>query len=324
LSNKKNKFLRRIGKHPEISVAVAFIVLFSVFSIGSSNFFSPLNLGGMLSIIAERGILVIGVATLMMAGEFDLSVGTTYGLSAVMFIQLLRTGVNPIFSLLVSLAIGIAIGFINGAITLGIGIPSFITTLGTGMFFRGFVYVVTGSAMNFALEGERPILLEILNAKFYGQFRVAIFWTIGILILFFVILNRTKFGNAIYAVGGNKIAASAMGINVKKTKMSVFVITGFLAALAGATTFARFTAADPLLGKGLELEAIAAAVIGGISLFGGYGTIIGAFLGVCVISIIGSGLVMIGMGIYWYQSVIGLILIIAVIIFTNMRRLERL
>jgi len=322
-NNKRHVFLN-IGRYPEISVLIAFIVLFSIFALGSKNFISPLNLGGILSIIAERGVLIIGVATLMIAGEFDLSVGTTYALSAIIYIQLLRIGINPIIALLTSAVIGIAMGFINGVITLKVGIPSFIATLGTGLFFRGFVYLITRSSMNFAFRGDIPLLLRIINGRIGGQFRTAIFWTIGILILFFILLTRTKFGNAIYAVGGNKISAQCMGINVFRIKLYCFIITGFLAALAGAMAFTRLTAADPLLGRGLELEAIAAAVIGGISLYGGYGTIIGAFLGICIISIIGSGLVMIGMGVYWYQSIIGLILMLAVTIFTYVRKIGKI
>jgi len=322
-NNKRNIFFN-VGRYPEFSALIAFIVLFSIFALGSKNFISPLNLGGILSIISERGILIIGVAVLMIAGEFDLSVGTTYALSAIIYIQLLRVGHNPAMALLISIAIGIGMGFVNGIITLKVGIPSFITTLGTGMFFRGFVYLITKSSMNFAYEGDIPILLRIINGRIGGQFRTAIFWTIGILIFFFILLTRTKFGNAVYAVGGNKVSAQCMGINVFRIKLSCFIIAGVLAALAGAMAFTRLTAADPLLGKGMELEAVSAAVIGGISLYGGYGSIIGSFLGTCIISIIGSGLVMIGMGVYWYQSIIGLILIVAVTIFTYVRRIGKL
>jgi len=328
LNTKKIPVKRVIGKkfakYPELGALTAFIVLFIIFSLLTERFASLLNLGGILSLISEIGLVVIGVTFLMISGEFDISVGSNYAVSAVTFGILLNVGVPAALAIFVSLIIGSFIGFINGIITLKLGIPSFIVTLGALMFWRGFVLGSSGGGAYVRYIGPNTPFIIALNQPFSGQFRTSLFWFFGILIIFYVILTKTKYGNSVYAVGGNPDAAKAMGINVYRVKLTNFIITGLLAGFAGCVSFARFKAVDPYMGKGMELESIAAAVIGGAALYGGFGSVIGSFIGYSIVAMIGSALVMIGIGAFWFQSVIGLILIVAVIINNRMRRLEKL
>lgn len=316
--------LRKFALYPEFGALVAFLVLFIVFSLSSNRFFSLLNLGGITNVVAEMGLVVVGITFLMISGEFDLSVGSNFALSAVVFGLLLNAGFPAAIAFLVSIALASVIGLINGLVTIKVGIPSFIVTLGAMMFWRGFVLGSSGGTAYVRYIGPNTPFIKMLNQAFSGQFRSSIFWLIAVVLIFAVVLNKTKYGNYVFATGGNPEASRSMGINVGRVKITNFVITGMLAGIAGCISFARFKAVDPYLGKDLALQAIAAAVIGGTTLYGGSGSIIGALIGTVIVSMIGSALVMMGVDAFWFQSVVGLILIAAVIINSRTRRLEKL
>ncbi len=318
------KRISRFLVFPEFPALSAFLVLFIAFSLSSNKFFSLLNLGGVSNLVAEMGLVVIGTTFLMISGEFDLSVGSNFALSAVAFGILLNADVPAIVAFLAALVLASAIGLINGIVTVKVGIPSFIVTLGTMMFWRGFVLGSSGGSAYVRYIGPNTTLLRLLNQPFLGQFRTSVFWLLVFLISFAIILTRTKYGNYVFAAGGNKEAARSMGINIDRVKIINFVLTGLLSGIAGCISFARFKAVDPYMGKDLALQAIAASVIGGTALYGGLGSIIGAFIGTLIVAMIASALIMIGVDAFWFQSVIGLILIAAVVINTRAARLERL
>lgn len=303
---------KRILKYSEIAVTTSTVITTLFFSFLSKQFLTISNIASILTIAAETGIVTIGMAFLIISGDFDLSVGSTYGLSALLFGKLLEINLNPILSLFIALIIASIIGFCNGIITLKTGISSFITTLGMMFAIRGVILAIT---YGFPVSYEKPsLILDILGGKLFGDIRISVIWFIITSLIFSIILNNTRYGNWVFATGGNKEVARAVGVNVFKVKIMNFTILGFLAGLAGCITFGRFRYADALLGSNLELEAIASSVIGGCYLSGGYGSIIGASLGAFLIAVIRSGLVIIGAPPLWYRAFVGIILVIAAII----------
>merc|ERR1711965_959082 len=225
-----------------------------------------------MGITPEYIIVAIGIAILMISGEFDLSVGSVFALVPMTMVQLVHQGIPPWFAIALGLSIGIAVGFVNGFITLRFGIPSFIATLGMLYIARSLTTVATGGF-------PPPFPHSLPNELFVFQFevfRASLFWMLGVAAIAGIMLHRSNLGNWIYATGGDTGAASSMGIKTNNVKMFCFILCGFLAGFAGMIQTFRIEAPLPSQGYLLELESIAAAVIGGVSLFGGVGTIFGA------------------------------------------------
>jgi len=309
----------QIRRWPEFGVIIAFLVLLTIFSIFSSKFFTLRNITGILTIVSELGIMAIGVAFLMIAGEFDLSVSSVYALSGFLFVILANRFNSPI-SFIITLAIAAFIGFCNGIITLRAHIPSFITTLGMMLFLRGSLLAISGGeSVSYKSDAIMPTMLT----RFIGYgFRPSHIWFFLLTLLFSLVLTNTRYGNWVFATGGNREVARAMGVNTNKVKITNFMLSALMASLSGCIVISRFNLANASFGTGMELEAIASAVIGGTFLTGGYGTIIGVFFGAFLMGMMRTGLVMIGAPAYWYQTFVGAILIIAATINLKLRRLE--
>jgi simple sugar transport system permease protein len=235
------------------------------------------------------------------------------------FILLTNSGLVSVIAFFIALGIASCIGLANGIITVRTGIPSFITTLGTMMFLRGILLAVS-RGFTISYSGHSTFITA-LSLRFAGGFRTSVFWFIGLAILFAMILGRTRYGNWVFATGDDKEVARAMGVNPDRVKLTNFMLSGVLAGFAGCVNLARFKLVDPTMGMGMELEAISAAVIGGTLLSGGYGSIVGAFIGAILIGMIRSGLILAGAPTYWYQAFIGVILIVAAIINIRIRRM---
>jgi simple sugar transport system permease protein len=320
--NDEKGFTSFIGKyfrhHPEFGALVGLVIVFIGFSLTATRFLTVDSFAGIVTIASELGIVAAGVTFLMIAGEFDLSVGSVFGFSSMLFAVSAASGIPLFISLLIALLAAAGIGFLNGYITVHFQIPSFITTLGSQMLWRGVLLAITGG---FSVRyKEASTVLEVLNSNLWGEFRTSAIWFFAIILLLNFILLRTQYGNATYATGGNKDAARILGISVNKVKIINFIICSVLAGLAGCIQFARFGSVDPVRGQGMELEAIAAVVVGGTLMTGGYGNLVGTLLGVLLIGMLRSGLIMAGAPAYWYQAFVGLILIIAVILNTNIKR----
>jgi len=309
----------QIRRWPEFGVIIAFIILLTIFSIFSSKFLTLRNITGILTIVSELGIMTIGVAFLMIAGEFDLSVSSVYALSGFLFVTLANKFNSPL-AFIITLALAVFIGFCNGIITLRAHIPSFIATLGMMLFLRGSLLAVTGGeSVSYSSDAIMPTLLT----RYIGYgFRPSHIWFLALTLIFSIILTNTHYGNWVFATGGNKEVARAMGVNVSKVKVTNFMLSSLMASLSGCIVISRFNLANASFGTGMELEAIASAVIGGTFLTGGYGTIIGVFFGAFLMGMMRTGLVMIGAPAYWYQAFVGAILIIAAMINLKLRRLE--
>jgi simple sugar transport system permease protein len=311
----------RFADIPEAVAFVSLLALFIFFSIAAGNFLTPISISNILTFASITGIVVIGVSILMIGGEFDLSVGSNFAVASYVFVLSLKAGMNPVLAMLAALLVSAGFGLINGLVVTGTGIPSFITTLGTMLAYRGIARAI-GSGTFATYTGEPPALFGILNAPLdainqlfnpSSTLRVSIFWFILIAIVMQVILRRTRYGNWIFATGGNPGAALSQGVPTRWVKVSAFVLVGLLTGFASITQLAYRLSVDPLRGVGMELIAVAACVIGGVRLNGGYGSVLGACVGMLLIQMLEQGLVLMHLPIEIFQAVTGLILIIAVI-----------
>ena len=319
----------RVARSQVTFVAVVVLLLFLLFSFSAPNFLTLFVVSNVLTFASVFGIVVVGVAFLMISGEFDLSVGSVLALGGCAFVFPLLADVPPLVAMLIALAVGALCGLINGVIVVSSGVPSFIATLGTLLAYRGVVNaLLRGQSISY-VPATRPVLFEILNGYIVpineltqpaGNLRMCTLWFIGLLIAMTIALTRTRYGNWTLAAGGNPAAALAQGVNVKRVKVINFVISGLLAALAGVVLFAQRSSTNQLLGDGLELTAVAATVIGGVALAGGSGTIVGAALGMVLLSMVEQGLVLMGVPNDVFRSIVGAIIIVSVVAHTYMTR----
>jgi simple sugar transport system permease protein len=234
----------------------------------------------------------------------------------------LRAGIPPLLAVGLTLAAGAFMGFINGIVVVKTGIPSFIATLGTLLAYRGIAHALgRGRALSYT-PSVKPVLFDILNGYISplndltnppGNLRASIVWFIVVVLIVSYLLMRTRYGNWTYAVGGNAGAALSQGVNVRRVKLINFVMSGVLAALASTVIFAQRPSMNELLGDGLELTAVAAAVIGGVSLNGGVGTILGAALGIVLLNLIEQALVLMGVPNDVFRGTVGAIIILSVV-----------
>ena len=304
--------LRNLLRRPEIGVVASLVVIWTVFYILSPKFLSPVNLSNIFAAAAETGIIAVGIAFLLISGEFDISVGSVYVVTPMLMLRLANNFHIPlVLGLLIGLATAALVGLINGTLTVKFHFPSFIVTLATMLLLSGIVLAITGG---FITEySSKPLLFDIL-VKRVGGFRVSIFWLLGITSLFAIILENTRYGNAVCATGGNPAVARKLGINVSRVKMINFVLCSTLAGFAGCVGAARVYSVNPTVGFDLMFNAIAAAVIGGCLVTGGRGSIIGTFLGVILLTSVSSGLILAGASPYWYRAFVGVIILLAVIV----------
>ena len=311
-----NISIKQILVKPEVSTFIMFIVIMVGFYIANPRFLDERNIRIVMGITPEYIIVAIGIAILMISGEFDLSVGSVFALVPMTIVQLTHQGFNIWVSIALGLSIGIIIGFINGFITLRFGIPSFIATLGMLYIARSLTTVATGGF-------PPPFPHELPNELFVYQFelfRASLYWSLLVAIVLGIMLHRSNLGNWIYATGGDVIAASSMGIKTNNIKMFCFILCGFLAGFAGMIQTFRLEAPLPSQGYLLELESIAAAVIGGVSLFGGIGTVIGAMIGAILIRFLESGIIMARIDAEWFRAGLGTLIILSVVFNTYISR----
>jgi inositol transport system permease protein len=303
------------------AIVLIFLALFVFMSILSPSFLAPRNLLNVVRQISVIGLLGIGVTMAIIATGIDLSSGSVLALAAVVAASLAQApdwaaakypGLNlPLFvPLLAGMAIGAACGFVNGSLIARFRIPPFIATLGMMTVARGLALLYsdgrpvsgTSSAYNFIGQGEVlgipfPILILVVVA-----------------ISTHVMLNNTRFGRYIYAVGGNEQAARVSGLNISRVKIGIYTFAGLLSGVAGIVLSSRISSGQPGLGMGYELDAIASAVIGGTSFSGGVGTVWGTMIGALIIGTLNNGLDLLNVSAYWQQIVKGAIIVVAIII----------
>jgi simple sugar transport system permease protein len=270
-------------------------------------FLSSKNLISMGKLIPDLGIVTLGIGLLMIAGEFDLSISSIIPLCSYIFaIILAQQEINPLLVLIILLPIGASIGFINGIILVKTGLPSFIITLSTMMFWKGFVFTISGmEAIRIIKYTEHHTFFKnMLTGRIFG-IPAQFLWFIAIAIILGLFLHFHKFGNWVFSIGNNEQAAKAMGINTGMVKIILYMIIGALCAFSGVMQSVRIDTFSTNQGTGIELLAIAAAVLGGTSLNGGVGNLLNIFLGVLTIKILSNGLILIGAPVFGIDAFIG-------------------
>ncbi len=302
-------------------VFVALVVFFSLFTT-RHVFLNPRNLTMLGRSIPDLGIVALGVGMLMICGEFDLSVSSVLPMCAFIFISLLKVKMNPALAFFLVLGSGALFGFLNGIITVKGRIPSFITTLGTMMFWRGILYV-TSKMMPIGLRAYLPagsLFEHAFIGRLGGLIPMQIVWFIVVGIILGLILHFNRFGNWVYATGDNELAAKAMGIPTGRVKITCFVIVSILCAFVGVMQLLRLETFACTQGEGFELRAIAASVVGGTFLGGGIGSMPGIFLGALTIHILENGLILMRVPVFGISAFIGSAIILFVILNTYIER----
>ena len=320
-------FLRRGGatflQQREASVFVIAALLFVYFgfiSSAHSHFLSKLNLDNISQATAPTAIIAIGEVLLLVCGEIDLSVGFVWGLSPfLMYFFITDYHIPVILAIVLAVACGLIIGWINGVITVRLKVPSFITTLGTSFALYGFLLTIAqAQAKNLPPE-------SIALGHWFGTFAWSeIIWCVALVALFHVILTRTKWGLHTIAVGGNLLGSSEAGIKVGRVKIGNFMITSTLGAIAGILEAFRNSTIDPSAGQyQVMFYAVAAAVIGGTAMAGGSGTVLGAFLGMLVLAILQDGFNLLGISSNPFLIILGISILVAMVANSYLTRLRR-
>ena len=307
------QFLRRlVRKHPEAGT-ITLVVLISLFFAGMTQglWLSVGNLQSLSQLTAVLAIMSFGEAMVIATGEIDISVGSTFGIGALTFLGVASLlGSGP--ALIAALLGGVLIGVLNGIFVALVGIPSLIVTLGTLFLFQGVAYAAT-SGFSFVATNtvRKQLAYNSIGGGSFGSLNVAVGWVVAILIVLQFVVFETPVGNRILAVGGDAASSYSRGVNVRRIKFGVYLVSGLLAAFAGVLDAAYIGYADGSFGASMELSAIAAAVLGGCHLTGGRISLLGTLLGAFVLRGIQSFLIILGVQPQWYSLVLGLIVVFA-------------
>jgi ribose transport system permease protein len=291
----------------EFSVLVALVLLCAVISILSPYFLTVKNVFNVLRQFSIIGILAVGEALIIITGGIDLSVGSLVGLSGIMTGVFVNAGIPPVILCLLVLGCGCAFGSINGLLVTRIGINPFIATLGMLSIARGSALLITGGL---PISVENPI--NFLGDGHVGPVPFPVILMFIVAIIGQVFATRTLPGRNVFAVGNNERAAKLSGIRVERAKLMVFMIMGGLCALSGIVLTGTLSSAAPTAGAGYELDVIAAVVMGGASLSGGVGSIVGVIFGAALMGVLRNGFVLMGVSAYWQVVSIGVVIIAAV------------
>jgi len=288
------------------------IALFVIFSFISPNFFRVSNLLNVMDQTAVLGILTIGEAFVIISGNIDISIGSILAISTMVMADMAKNyGLSPFLSIPVGMMVGIGFGFLNGLLVAKLKMNSLVSTLATYSVIKGIAWLYTNGQPIYPL----PEPFRLLGAvRIKGVVQADIVYLLILIIIAQLFLGKTKFGRYVYGIGGNKQAAITSGINVDRIILYCYMISGAAAAFAGAILAGKLSTGSPEFGEPYLLTAVAAAVLGGASLFGGEGNIQRAYVGALVIIMIGNGLNLLLVPIAWQKVVVGIILAIAVFI----------
>jgi ribose transport system permease protein len=291
-------------------IYIGFVVIFIFFAIllGNQGFLSPNNLLNILRQTATITVIAVGMTYVISCAEIDLSVGSVAGLASVVTAMAVANW-GVVAGVIAGLLVGVVVGSINGGLVAGLGIPSFLVTLGMLGIAFGMAQWITHSA-------PQPILSYAYNLAFgsgnLGPFPGLVVWMAIFVAVGAIVLSKTRFGRQVLATGGNRMAAEFTGINTKRIKFEVLLISGMVAAFAGMLYAGRLQSGRFQWGQGDELSAIAAVILGGTSLFGGAGSVIGTLFGALLIGLINNGLILAGLDASQQQVIRGAIIILAV------------
>lgn len=296
-----------------LSITLVFVILFIVFSVQTDAFFSAENLVNVARQIAPTVIVAMAMTFVITTGQIDLSVGSTVGLSAAVLGIWAATG-NALLALVLTIVLGLVLGLVNGALAAFGRMQSFIVTLAALTAVRGVALFVTGG---YSTPINSPLITPIGQGMFLGLYTPTWIAIVCVALAWYV-FNHTRFGRYVIAVGSNAESLRRAGIDIRRIQMIVLGMTGLAAALAGVIIASRLSSGSPNSGTMFELEVITAVVLGGTSLMGGRGSIIGSAVGALTLGILSNGLVLLKVDVYWIPIVQGLILVVAILVNTRL------
>jgi ribose transport system permease protein len=294
-----------LAVRPETMLGAVLAVLVIYFSVTSDVFFSPINLRNVLLSVSVMGILAAPATLLLISGNFDLSIASAAAMCGVVAGMLIDSQ-GPAVAMAAALGIGLLAGLVNGFLVSVVGIASIIVTLGNFQAFRGVARLIANGQTIRMNDG-----IDFLTARILGvPTQIIIFVLISLIAVF--VVRYTRFGRSVYAIGSNASAARLAGIRQRPAIFTLFVVSGLLAALAGLILASQLDAASPNAATGLELQVVAAVILGGASLRGGRGTILGTVLGVMILGVLQNGLTLLSISSFWRDVATGGVLILAV------------
>lgn len=311
MEKKKNNPIAKLFSKQETGIFVIFIALCVLIGILTPKFLKPQNIINILRQISNVGIMAVGEAMVIIIAGIDLSVSSVLSLGACS-LAVLSQSMNPWIAMVIALLLGASVGFINGMLTEKIGIAPFIATLGTQMMCKGFAYIITNGipvkfpypdSVGFLGGGTIPVGNVTIPMSIIFML---VIYAIGI-----VLLSKTVFGRELYAVGDNEHSAKLSGINASRIKVTAYVISGFLAAMAGVLNAGNLTTATADAGDGIESNVIAAVVIGGVSMSGGEGSIVGILIGAAIMGVIKNSFILLNFKANWQTITIGFLILLA-------------
>lgn len=309
----------------EYGAFLALILLVIVISCVSPEFRTTSNFLNLLRQASFNGLIAFGMTCVILSDGIDLSVGSTFALAAIICAELIMNGVPAGLAILIALLAGTALGAISGVLVTKGRLQPFIATLITMTAYRGLALIITGgkpiSRLASSIESESGSFLFKVLGKGNLVFGPNEMFSIPIpaiilvvaLIIFYFVLHHTTFGRRIYATGSNAKCANLVGVNTTKTQIAVYAISGFMSALAGLIMISRVDSAQPTLGEGYELDAIAAVALGGTSMSGGRGKIVGTIAGVLIIAVLNNGLNILGVSTYYQEVIKAIVILVAVL-----------
>ena len=297
-----------LSRTPEVTAVIVVLVMaIAVFAILAPGFFQLSNLATLIEQGAMLVIATMGMSLVITIAEIDLSIGSVMGLVGIVTGLALAGGFGVVGSVVVGLSVGLLVGLLNGAVVTATGLHSFVITFGMLGMARGLALVLSDGT---SVTGFPDSFGAIFQSEFLGI--PFAFWMIVVVVGFsYLLRHQSSFGVSLYAIGSDIEVARLAGIRVKRSKTIAFGLSGLFAGLAGIMVVARLNAAHPATGAGYEFDAIAASVVGGVSLSGGSGTVFGVLVGAFVITILRNGMSIMGVGLYWQLVVIGLVFIVA-------------
>ncbi len=321
---KKEPFrLSRIARSygTQLGILGVFFTLWIIFIVSApQTFLQPMIYYSFMSTVPFFAIMAIPLTLVVIAKEIDLSFTSSMAMGMVIFILTYNATSSVILAFIAALATGLLIGWINGVIVVKFGIPSLVATIGTQFFWRGAVLVLSQGKSGSLIYVKESFLHPALVGKIGEKFPMQMIWLIVIAILGWVLLNRHKFGAHVYLTGDNAKSAELMGVNTGRVRTRTFMLLGLVSAFAGVIASFHVAYFWPSLGEGYLLSTLASVFLGGTSVFGGTGTILGTFIGAFIIGAIEAATVAVGLTGFWTQLIYGFIIVVSVTMHAYLRR----
>ncbi len=289
-------------------MVIAFLLIVLIFSLLSNRFLTLDNFFNVLRQVSTDGIIAMGMTLVIIAGGIDLSVGSVFAFAGTLCCGLIENGMNFILAILIALAVSAVFGLINGVLVAKVNMPPFIVTLATMQIIRGIAYLYSQGSPIRAIDNN----FNMLGNGYVSVVPVPVILFFIVTVIAYLILHRSKLGMYIFAVGGNKNCAVFSGIKTKRVEIKVYVICALCAALSGIIMASRMYSGQPTSGSGIEMDAIAATVLGGASFSGGSGKITGTVLGILIIGVMTNGLNILNVDSYYQYVLKGLIILFAI------------